>query len=376
MKKKLNVLLVFGTRPEVIKLAPLITEFRKHPSQINCKVCVTGQHRQMIDPLLKLFKIRVDHDLDIMRPNQNLEHITIAVLEKIGLVFEKERTDWVIVQGDTTTAMAAGLAAFYKKIKVAHVEAGLRTWDNENPYPEEINRRIIDTFADVYFAHTPWAQKNLLNEGVPKSRIIVTGNTVIDALFHTARQKFVFKETALKALSTEKRRIILVTAHRRENTGKPILDICSAIKHIALKYKNEVFFIYPVHLNPNIHNPVHKQLGGIENILLTKPLEYLPFVHLIKRSYFLLTDSGGLQEEAPSLGKPVLVLRKTTERPEGIKAGCVKVVGTNTRNIIRTIENLLRDRKFYQKMSLVRNPYGDGKTSQRIVQWLLKDKRE
>ena len=375
MVKKLNVLVVFGTRPEVIKLAPVIAELKKYPSRISCKVCVTGQHRQMIDPLLKLFKIKVDHDLDIMRPNQNLEHITIAVLEKIGPIFDIEKTDWVIVQGDTTTAMAAGLAGFYKKIKVAHIEAGLRTWDNENPYPEEVNRRIIDTFADVYFAHTPLAQRNLLNEGVPSSKIVVTGNTVIDALFHTARQKYVFKDAGLKVISSEKRKIILVTAHRRENTGEPILNICKAIKHIALKYKDEVLFIYPVHLNPKISGPVHQQLGNIENVLLTKPLEYLPFVQLIKRSYFLLTDSGGLQEEAPSLGKPVLVMRKTTERPEGIKAGCVKVVGTDTKTIIKTFERLLQNKKEYEKMSRVRNPYGDGKTSQRIVQWLLKDKR-
>ncbi len=371
-KNKLNILLVFGTRPEVIKMAPLVWEFRKNPKQFNTKVCITGQHRQMIDPLLKLFKIKVDYDLNIMQPNQNLEHITSRVLQDIGPILDKEKTHWVLVQGDTTTAMAAGLAAFYKKVKVAHVEAGLRTWDNENPYPEEVNRRIIDSFANVFFAHTPWAKKNLLNEGFPSSKIISTGNTVIDSLLHSANQKYNLKDIGLEALTKEKRKIIVVTAHRRENIGQPILNICQGIKHIALKYKSKVCFVYPVHLNPNIRKPVYEHLQRMDNVILTEPLEYLPFVHLMKKSYFILTDSGGLQEEAPSLGKPVLVLRKTTERPEGIKAGCVGVVGTDKSKIINEIEKLLKNPKHYKRMAHTKNPYGDGKASQRIVTWFKK----
>ncbi len=373
MRKRINILIVFGTRPEVIKMAPLVWEFRKYPNHFNTKVCVTGQHRQMIDPLLKLFKIKVDHDLNIMRPNQTLEHITTSVLEKTGLILDKEKTDWIIVQGDTTTGMAAALAAFYKKIKVAHVEAGLRTWDHENPYPEEVNRRIIDSFSNAFFAHTAWAKNNLLKEGVAPSKISVTGNTVIDALLHSARKKFSFKNAGLESLGLEKRKIILVTAHRRENIGKPILNICAAIKYIAQKYAKEVCIVYPVHLNPNISKPVYEQLSKISNVFLIKPLEYLPFVHLMKKSYLLITDSGGLQEEAPSLGKPVLVLRKTTERPEGIKAGCVGVVGTERNKIIIEIERLLKNKKRYLRMSHVKNPYGDGKASQRIVNWVLKN---
>lgn len=373
MKNKLNILTVFGTRPEVIKMAPIVQELRCHPKFFSCKVCVTGQHRQMIDPLLKLFKIGVDYDLDIMQENQNLEHITTTVLRETGKLLESEKTDWVLVQGDTTSAMAASLAAFYHGVKVGHVEAGLRTWDKFHPYPEEVNRRIIDSVSDLYFAHTPNAKKNLLNEGVAAAKIEVTGNTVIDALLDTAGKKHDFSGTFLAKLP-EDRKIILVTAHRRENFGKPIENICQAIRQLAGRYREEIFFVYPVHLNPNIQKPVHSILGGVDNVLLTKPLEYLPLVQLMKRSCFVLTDSGGLQEEAPSLGKPVLVMRQTTERPEGVEAGCVEVIGTEVRSIVRAVEGLLKDKKKYSRMAKAKNPYGDGTAAKRIVKRLLKEK--
>jgi UDP-N-acetylglucosamine 2-epimerase (non-hydrolysing) len=371
--EKLNILLVFGTRPEVIKMAPVVQEFRKHSNRFNTKVCVTGQHRQMIDPLLKLFAIGVDYDLNIMQANQNLEHITKRVLEEVGTIIERDKIDWVLVQGDTTTAMAAALAAFYKKIKIGHVEAGLRTWDKDHPYPEEVNRKIIDSMADLYFAHTAEAKKNLLNEGIASSAIDVTGNTVIDALLESARKKFSFKGTALSSLETEKRKIILMTAHRRENIGEPLVNICAAVRELATRHAKEAVFVYPVHLNPNIHKPVHSLLGGLENVILTEPMEYLPLVHLIKKSYLVLTDSGGLQEEAPTFGKPVLVLRETTERPEGVKAGCVKVLGTGTKAIVKAVEDLLRNKQHYTRMARAKNPYGDGKAASRIVKRFLRN---
>jgi UDP-N-acetylglucosamine 2-epimerase (non-hydrolysing) len=372
MSRRLKILLVFGTRPEVIKMAPLVLEFKKYSKYFDCIVCVTGQHRQMISPLLKLFNIKVDYDLKIMKFNQGLEHITTTVLQKVGTILDIEKPDWVMVQGDTTTAMAASLAAFYKRIKIAHVEAGLRTGDKENPYPEESNRKIIDSMADVFFAHTQWAKQNLLNEGILPSQIVVTGNTVIDSLLQSAKQKFDFKRGSLSSLESEERKIILVTAHRRENIGQSISNICKAIKKIALKYKDEVVFVYPVHLNPNVLKPVYKCLERVPNVLLIEPLDYLPFVHLMKRSHFLLTDSGGIQEEAPSLGKPVLVLRKTTERPEGVTAGCVEVVGTQSKEIHFSIERLLNNTEHYDRMAKTRNPYGDGKASERIVSWFRK----
>jgi len=372
----LKVLLVFGTRPEVIKMAPVVKEFKKHADRIDCKVCITGQHRQMIDPLFKLFDIRSDYDLDIMQENQNLEYITTKVFHDVGKILDKEKPDYLFVQGDTTTAMAASLAAFYRKVKVAHVEAGLRTFDKFHPYPEEVNRRIIDSVSDLYFAHTKTAQQNLLREGIAKEKIEVTGNTVIDALLDVTKRNYEFKEMILKNLSLNGRRLILVTAHRRENFGTPIENICQAIKEVALAYKNDVSFIYPVHLNPNIQKPVHSILGNVANVILTEPLEYLPFAHLMKSSYFVLTDSGGLQEEAPSLGKPVLVMRETTERPEGVKAGCVEVIGTDPQNIVKYVTKLLKDPQKYGKMSQAQNPYGDGKASERIVRRMLRESKK
>ena len=370
-QNKKNILLVFGTRPEVIKMAPVVKEFRKFPNRFRTIVCVTGQHRQMIDPLLKLFKIKVDVDLNLMRKNQTLEHITTAVLHEVGLLIEKHKIDCVVVQGDTTTAMAAALAGFYKKIKVAHVEAGLRTKDKYHPYPEEINRRIIDTFADHYFAHTQLAKQNLVKEGVKSSAIDVTGNTVIDALLETATKKYDFSRTPLAKAVDDPRRLILMTAHRRENFGQPIKDICEAVKMLAHEHRKNFKFIYPVHLNPNIKGPATSILDNIDNVYLCEPLEYLPMVQLIKKSYLVLTDSGGLQEEAPSLGKPVLVLRQTTERPEGVTAGCVEVIGMNKRTIIKKVNKLIFDARKYQRMSKSANPYGDGKASQRIIKRLF-----
>lgn len=374
-RKKMKVILVFGTRPEVIKMAPLVKEFRRRKEDFICKVCVTGQHRQMIDPLLKLFAIKPDYDLNIMTANQNLEHITSNVLQKVGSIIQVEAPDYLLVQGDTTTAMAASLAAFYQKVKIGHVESGLRTFNKFHPYPEEVNRRIIDSVSDLFFAHTSMARQNLLNEGFNPKNIEVTGNTVIDALLETARKPFSFSGSLSESFSKKGQRIVLVTAHRRENTGGPIIDICSALKEIALKYKDRVLFVYPVHLNPKIKEPVHSILRGVKNILLTEPMEYLPFVHLMKMSYLILTDSGGLQEEAPSLGKPVLVLRETTERPEGVSAGCVEVIGTKKDRIVKKVIELLENKKKYASMAKAKNPYGDGKAAVRTVNRLLKEGR-
>lgn len=370
----LRVLLVCGTRPEVIKVAPVIKEFRKFPKEVECKVCITGQHRGMIDPLLKLFDIRADYDLNLMKANQNLEHITTTVLHEIGKIIDQEKFDYLFVQGDTTTAMAASLAAFYKRVKIAHIEAGLRTWNKFHPYPEEVNRKIIDSVSDLFFAHTDAAKQNLLNEGFAPEKIEVTGNTVIDALLDTAGKDFDLNRVLPKGFSFNGRKLILVTAHRRENMGEPILNICAAIKKIALRFKDEVTFVYPVHLNPNINVPVNNVLKGVDNIILTAPMDYLPFVHLMKQSYFILTDSGGLQEEAPSLGKPVLVMRETTERPEGVAAGCVEVIGTEKAGIVAGVEELLNNPAKYTKMSKAANPYGDGQASKRIIQRLLREK--
>lgn len=367
----MKVLIVCGTRPEVIKVAPVIKEFRKFPKKFVCKVCITGQHREMIDPLLKLFDVKADYDLNLMKANQDLEHITTTVLYEIGKIIDQEQFNYLFVQGDTTTAMAASLAAFYKRVKIAHIEAGLRTWNKFHPYPEEVNRKIIDSVSDLFFAHTDAARQNLVNEGVDPKNIEVTGNTVIDALLDTARREFSFQGTDLEWIFTSNRKIILVTAHRRENMGNPILNICAAMKEIALRFKDEVIFVYPVHLNPNIKVPVNNVLRGVDNIVLTQPLDYLPFVHLMKRSYFILTDSGGLQEEAPSLGKPVLVMRETTERPEGVAAGCVEVIGTDKTRVVQKVVELLEDKRKYERMAKAVNPYGDGQASQKIVQRVL-----
>jgi UDP-N-acetylglucosamine 2-epimerase (non-hydrolysing) len=373
MEKNITRLLaVFGTRPEVIKMAPVIKELDKHPGEFVCRVCVTAQHRQMIDPLLKLFNIKPTYDLNIMRDNQSLEYVTNIVITQLVEIIRQEEPDYLMVQGDTTTAMAASLAAFYKKVKIAHVEAGLRTWEKMHPYPEEINRKIIDSVSDLYFAHTEQAKQNLLREGIAEENIEVTGNTVIDTLLDISSREFDIKGTLLENIPFNSRRIILVTAHRRENFGQPLVNICNAIKEIATRH-SDVFIVYPVHLNPNVKEPVYSILGGIENVLLTEPLDYEPFVQLVKRSYLVLTDSGGLQEEAPSFGKPVLVLREMTERPEVVEAGAAQIVGTRPGKIIEKTIELLENDRVYERMSKAVNPYGDGKASKRIVARLLRE---
>lgn len=366
----IKVLSVVGTRPEAIKMAPVIKELEKYPDEIQSVVCATAQHREMLDQVLELFEIRLDYDLDLMRPAQTLSGLTARILDALDGVVARERPDWLLVQGDTTTVMTGTLVAFYHKVRVGHVEAGLRTGDKFQPFPEEINRRIADVISDLHFAPTESNRRNLLNEGIPDETIIVTGNTVIDALLmmvERARRYVLNKwEPSLNG-----RRIILVTAHRRESFGQPLQEICRALAEIAREYASDVHIIYPVHLNPNVWGPVHAALSGILNITLTEPLGYEEFVGLMDRAYLVLTDSGGLQEEAPGLGKPVLVLREVTERPEGVAAGAVKVVGTSYQRIAEETAVLLDDGKAYERMAQAINPYGDGRASQRIVAALL-----
>ncbi len=366
----IKILSVFGTRPEAIKMAPVIRELEKHPSEIESIVCVTAQHREMLDQVLDLFEIQPDYDLNLMQPNQNLEQLTSRILLELSPVLRAEKPDWLLVQGDTTTVMAASLAAFYQGIKVGHVEAGLRTGDKRQPFPEEINRRIAGVIADMHFAPTHQAKNNLLAEGIALSQIIKTGNTVIDALLWVAKLPLPTPINELLDRITEPRKI-LVTAHRRENFGKPLESICFALKEIAKQYENDVHLIYPVHLNPKVQEPVQRILGDIPNITLLPPLDYLSLVHLMKNAYLVLTDSGGIQEEAPGLGKPVLVLRSKTERPEGVLAGTVKLVGTDKEKIIKSTHYLLDDQNAYTQMAQSVNPYGDGQASQRVVKGLL-----
>jgi len=371
-KSLIKILPVFGTRPEVIKMASVIKELCKHPNEFICRICVTAQHREMLTPFLKLFDIIPDYDLNIMQENQSLGYITVTILTQLGEIIKKEEPDYLLVQGDTTTAMAASLTAFYQKIKIAHIEAGLRTWNKLHPYPEEINRKIIDAVSDLCFAHTKQAKQNLMHEGIAEENIEATGNTVIDALLDISGRKVDLKGTVLENIPFNKKKVILVTAHRRENFGQPLINICKAIKEIAMRYP-DVYIVYPVHLNPNVQKPVYSTLNRIENVLLIEPLDYEYFVQLMKRSYLILTDSGGLQEEAPSLAKPVLVLREVTERPEALEAGTAEIVGTQPQKIIERTINLLENRTAYERMSRAINPYGDGKASKRIVTRLLKE---
>ena len=369
----LRVLTVFGTRPEAIKMAPLIAELERFPTRIENRNCLTGQHRDMVASLLDLFAIRVDYNLNLMREAQTLEHITTTVLREVGRILREEHYDLLLVQGDTTTSMAAALAAFYAGVRVGHVEAGLRTFDKRHPYPEEVNRKIIDSVSDLFFAHTDAARRHLLDEGVPDDEIAVTGNTVIDALLDVSNRPFSFAGTELETLPFESRRIILVTAHRRESFGGPFESLCSGLRDLALKYRDRIVLVYPVHRNPNVRQVVEEMLSGIDNVRLIDPLDYMPLVHLMKRCYLVLTDSGGLQEEAPSLGKPVLVMRKVTERPEGVSAGTVKVIGTHAADIVREASALLDNEAAYRAMASRVNPYGDGTARIRIVQRILAD---
>ncbi|HZP88957.1 MAG TPA: UDP-N-acetylglucosamine 2-epimerase (non-hydrolyzing) [Burkholderiales bacterium] len=366
----LRTLTVFGTRPETIKLAPVIAELERQHGRIQNKNCFTGQHRDMVQPLLQLFDIRVDYDLKLMQPDQTLEFLTTRVLQEVGAILRKERFDYVLVQGDTTTSMAASLAAYYQGVRVGHVEAGLRTYDKRQPYPEEVNRKIIDSVTDLFFAHTEHARENLLREGVDPASITVTGNTVIDALLEVAAREYRFTEPKLIALASDPRRIVLVTAHRRESFGAPFESLCNGLKQIALRHR-DVLVVYPVHLNPNVRKVVGATLRGIDNIVLLEPLDYVPFVHLMKRAYLLLTDSGGVQEEAPSLDKPVLVMRNVTERQEGVEAGTIRLVGTEAQAIVREASRLLTDAAAYRDMASRPNPYGDGKAAARTVRRLL-----
>jgi len=364
MKK---ILLIFGTRPEAIKMAPLVKEFQKYPKEFETKVCVTAQHRQMLDQVLDFFEIAPDYDLNLMRPGQNLFQLTADVVTGLKPILEEYKPDYAFVHGDTTTSTASALASFYAGVKVCHIEAGLRTYNKQAPFPEEINRQLTGRLTDIHFSPTETAKQNLLSEKTA-GLIEVTGNTVIDALFYAVQKLKDYYDDEIDVLEKTidfTKRIILVTGHRRENFGDGFVNICEALLEIS--QNSEVEIVYPVHLNPNVQDPVNKLLSGKPNIKLISPLAYPAFVWLMNKSYILLTDSGGVQEEAPSLGKPVLVMRETTERPEAVDAGTVKLVGTNKEKIITEINRLLQDNTYYDDMQKVHNPYGDGLSVQRIV---------
>jgi len=373
MKKK--ILSVFGTRPEAIKMSPLVLALEKHPA-FNSVVCVTAQHREMLDHVLTLFNLPIRYDLNMMGEGQDLTDITSKILVSLRDILRKEQPDIVLVHGDTTTSFAASLASFYAEIPIGHVEAGLRTYNIKSPYPEEANRQLTGRLSTIHFAPTKLADQNLLKELVDPKKVVVTGNTVVDALF-MALEKInsnlkhrTFFDDSVTILLNNNSPILLVTGHRRESFGQGFLNICEALKQIAIN-NPKLHIIYPVHLNPNVQEPVYHLLDGFPNIHLLPPLDYLPFVTLLNSSTIVLTDSGGIQEEAPSLGKPVLVMRETTERPEAIEAGTVKLVGTNTNTIVDAVHLLLEDKIEYEKMSKAHNPYGDGNASQRIIEVLL-----
>ncbi len=384
MKK---ILLVFGTRPEAIKMAPLVKEFQKHPETFDTKVCVTGQHRQMLDQVLELFEITPDYDLNIMKQGQDLYDVTARVLTGMRDVLKDAKPDVVLVHGDTTTSTAAALAAFYQQIPVGHVEAGLRTHNIYSPWPEEMNRQITGRIAEYDFAPTPLSKENLLKEGVSEDKIAVTGNTVIDALYMVVdkiKDSILLEGTIITELKKagydisrlrNGKKLVLITGHRRENFGDGFISMCRAIKSLTEKYP-DVDFVYPMHLNPNVRKPIHEVFGedlsDLGNMCFIEPLEYLSFVYLMEKSNVVLTDSGGIQEEAPGLGKPVLVMRDTTERPEALEAGTVKLVGTDYDRIVTEVSALLDNQEYYDSMSKAVNPYGDGKACERIVRTLSK----
>ena len=368
MTDALRTLSIFGTRPEAIKMAPVLKHLSDSPS-VESIVCITAQHREMLDQVLELFDINPDYDLDIMKPAQPLNELTASVFQGLEPVIEAVKPDWVLVQGDTTTVMSAALLAYYHHVKVGHVEAGLRTGDKYQPFPEEVNRRVLGVVADLHFAPTQWAQDNLLRESVPQERIVVTGNTVIDALNTMIDRPFDLSDGPLAGLSDET--VILVTAHRRENFGEPLERIFEALRQIAQHDEERVHLIYPVHLNPMVQEPAKRILSDLPNIRLIEPLSYLPMAHLIKRAHIVLTDSGGIQEEAPGLGTPVLVLRERTERPEAIEAGTAILVGTDTERIVNETRRLLDDPQAHAAMATVANPFGDGNAAERIVEALL-----
>jgi UDP-N-acetylglucosamine 2-epimerase (non-hydrolysing) len=368
----LKILSVFGTRPEAVKMAPIV-RLLKQTAGVESRVCVTAQHRQMLDQVLKLFEIKPEYDLDLMRDDQSLAQISASIFTHLDPVLAEFNPDWILVVGDTTTVVTTSQLAYYRRIKLGHVEAGLRTNNKWHPFPEEINRRIATVIADLHFAPTEWSKRNLLREGVDEKNILVTGNSVIDALNFVAQQAEPEEITALlERLETGRlgtRRLVLITAHRRENFGQPLENICHAIRELALR--GDVEIVYPVHLNPRVQEPVSRILKGVAHITLLPPLDYRPMVHLMKHAKLLLTDSGGLQEEAPSFGVPVLVLRETTERPEGVEAGTLKLVGTETQRIVAEATRLLDDAAAYTEMAKAANPYGDGHTAERILAALL-----
>ena len=371
MKK---ILLVFGTRPEAIKMAPLVKALQKDTEHFETRVCVTAQHRQMLDQVLEVFGITPEYDLNIMAPNQDLYDITAKVLMGLREVLKDFRPDTVLVHGDTTTSMAASLAAFYMQLPGGHVEAGLRTYNMLSPWPEEMNRQVTDRICTYYFAPTEQSKKNLLQENIDEKKIFITGNTVIDALLMAVdiisstpgMEEKIAKEFQEKGYTVGNREYILVTGHRRENFGEGFLHICKAIKELAALHP-DMDIVYPVHLNPNVQKPVYELLSGVDNVYLISPLDYLPFIYAMQHSTLLLTDSGGVQEEAPSLGKPVLVMRDTTERPEAVEAGTVKLVGTDAEAIVSNVTALLQDKEMYKRMSETHNPYGDGQACERIM---------
>lgn len=383
MKK---IMLVFGTRPEAIKMAPLVKEFQKHPDKFETIVCVTGQHREMLDQVLEIFDIEPDYDLNIMKQGQDLYDVTARVLTGMRDIFKECRPDIVLVHGDTTTSMAASLAAFYQQIPVGHVEAGLRTHDIYSPWPEEMNRQITGRIATYNFAPTALSRQNLLREGIAEESITVTGNTVIDALYWVVgkMKNDIELSSGLEGLLkkagydvsrlADGRKLVLITGHRRENFGDGFISMCTAIKDLTVKYPG-VDFVYPMHLNPNVRKPIHEVFGEdltcLDNIFFIEPLEYLSFVYLMEKASIVLTDSGGIQEEAPGLGKPVLVMRDTTERPEALEAGTVKLVGTDYNKIVNEVSILLDNPAEYEQMSKAVNPYGDGMACERIVETLL-----
>ncbi len=378
----LRVLSIFGTRPEAVKMAPVVRALNQNAG-VESLVCVTAQHRQMLDQVLDLFDILPDLDLNLMKPGQSLADLTAAIFTNLAPVMADLQPDWVLVQGDTTTVMAAAMSAYYHHVRVGHVEAGLRSGDKWQPFPEEVNRQVASVVADLHFAPTEWARQNLLRENVAPNKILVTGNTVIDALNFVAEQPptpeicELFERIGLKKLNKKEAqsentpRLVIVTAHRRENFGKPLEDICLALRELAQIYEDKIRIVYPVHLNPNVQDPVYRLLSGVPTITLLPPLDYLPMVYLLKRAALLLTDSGGLQEEAPGLGVPVLVLREVTERPEGVQAGTVRLVGTQKDRIIFEARRLLDDAAAHAAMAQAVNPYGDGHAASRIVDALL-----
>ena len=369
-KKKIKVMTVFGTRPEAIKMAPIVLELQKHPDKITPVVAVTAQHREMLDQVLGLFQITPDHDLDIMAQGQTLFDITSKAMMGLDKVLEQEKPDIVLVHGDTTTTFAGALAAYYHQTTVGHVEAGLRTHDKYSPFPEEMNRKLTGCIADLNFAPTETSESNLLAENVKPESIFVTGNTVIDALHHTVKDDFQFEDELLQNIDFEHKRIILVTTHRRENLGEPMRHVYKALRQLTEEF-DDVEVVFPVHKNPKVREVVREELGGLEKVHLIDPLDYEPFANLMHKAHLILTDSGGVQEEAPALGKPVLVLRDTTERPEAVAAGTVKLIGTDRDVVYNEARTLLTDEKAYSRMAEAVNPYGDGKASERIIQAIL-----